>query len=217
MNIRLTPRAAGKATIAVISDRVAHLETVDLPADGANIRLKVSADWGPGAYLVALAHRPLDAQQKRMPGRALGLSWFSIGADQRKLALDLGAPQLIRPRGTLALPIKVGNIPAGEEAFITVAAVDNGILNLTRYQPPNATAHFFGQRQLAGEFRDLYGALIDGMQGTRGAIRSGGDGAAPLVGEKPTQEPLARFSGVVKVGPDGTANVTFDIPPSTAR
>ncbi len=56
--------------------------------------------------------------------------------------------------------------------------MDNGILNLTRYQPPNATAHFFGQRQLAGEFRDLYGALIDGMQGTRGAIRSGGDGAA---------------------------------------
>ncbi len=212
MNIRLTPRAAGKATIAVISDRVAHLETVDLPAEGANIRLKVSADWGPGAYLVALAHRPLDAQQKRMPGRALGLSWFSIGADQRKLALDLGAPQLIRPRGTLSLPIKVGNIPAGEEAFITVAAIDNGILNLTRYQPPNATAHFFGQRQLAGEFRDLYGALIDGMQGTRGAIRSGGDGAAPLAGEKPTQEPLARFSGVVKVGPDGTANVTFDIP-----
>ena len=212
MNIRLTPRAAGKATIAVISDRLAHLETVDLPAEGTNIRLKVSADWGPGAYLVALAHRPLDARQKRMPGRALGLSWFSIGAEQRKLALDLGAPPLIRPRGTLSLPIRVGNIPAGEEAFVTVAAVDNGILNLTRYQPPNATAHFFGQRQLAGEIRDLYGALIDGMQGTRGAIRSGGDGAAPLVGERPTQEPLARFSGVVKIGPDGTANVTFDIP-----
>ncbi|MCA3645303.1 MAG: hypothetical protein IOC54_08990 [Methylobacterium sp.] len=160
MNIRLTPRAAGKAIIAVIADRVAHLETVDLPAEGANIRLKVSAEWGPGAYLVALAHRPLDARQKRMPGRALGLSWFSIGADQRKLALDLGAPQLIRPRGTLTLPIRVGNIPAGEEAFVTVAAVDNGILNLTRYQPPNAAAHFFGQRQLAGEIRDLYGALI---------------------------------------------------------
>ncbi|MCE2950303.1 MAG: hypothetical protein LXA50_24995, partial [Betaproteobacteria bacterium] len=86
--------------------------------------------------------------------------WFSIGAEQRKLALDLGAPPLIRPRGTLSLPIRVGNIPAGEEAFVTVAAVDNGILNLTRYQPPNATAHFFGQRQLAGEIRDLYGALI---------------------------------------------------------
>jgi alpha-2-macroglobulin len=212
MNVRITPRAAGKATVAVISDRVAHLETIDLPAEGANLRLRVSADWGPGAYLVALAHRPLDAQQKRMPGRALGLSWFSIGADQRKLAVNLGAPELIRPRGTLTLPVKVTNIPAGEEAFVTVAAVDNGILNLTRYQPPNATTHFFGQRQLAGEFRDVYGALIDGMQGTRGAIRSGGDAAPGLSGEKPTQEPLARFSGVVKVGADGTAPVSFEIP-----
>jgi uncharacterized protein YfaS (alpha-2-macroglobulin family) len=28
----------------------------------------------------------------------------------------------------------------------------------------------------------------------------------------PTQEPLARYSGVVRVGPDGTATVSFDIP-----
>ncbi len=60
--------------------------------------------------------------------------------------------------------------------------------------------------------RDLYGYLIDGMQGTRGAIRSGGDGAPNLSGDTPTQEPLARYSGVVKVGPDGKATVTFDIP-----
>jgi uncharacterized protein YfaS (alpha-2-macroglobulin family) len=50
------------------------------------------------------------------------------------------------------------------------------------------------------------------MQGTRGAIRTGGDGAAPMQGEKPTQEPLARYSGVVKVGSDGTAKVDFDLP-----
>ncbi len=50
------------------------------------------------------------------------------------------------------------------------------------------------------------------MQGVRGAIRTGGDAAAPLVGEKPTQEPVARYSGVVKLGADGTAKVDFDLP-----
>ena len=43
------------------------------------------------------------------------------------------------------------------------------------------------------------------MQGTRGAIRSGGDSSPELSGELPTQEPLARFSGIVKTGPDGRA------------
>ena len=61
--------------------------------------------------------------------------------------------------------------------------------------------------------RDLYGELIDGMQGARGQIRSGGDmGAVELSGSPPTQAPLALYSGIVTVGADGTANVSFDIP-----
>src|SRR5690242_6904842 len=51
------------------------------------------------------------------------------------------------------------------------------------------------------------------MQGTRGQIRSGGDAsAAELQASPPTQRPLALYSGVVRVGPDGNGEVTFDIP-----
>ena len=51
------------------------------------------------------------------------------------------------------------------------------------------------------------------MQGTRGQIRSGGDGGgAELQGSPPTQKPLALYSGIVTVGPDGAAEVAFDIP-----
>ena len=65
----------------------------------------------------------------------------------------------------------------------------------------------------SAEIRDLYGLLIDGMQGTRGAIRSGGDGGGPdLKAMRPTQEPLARYSGVVKVGPDGKAHGHLRLP-----
>lgn len=212
MQVRVNSRFSGKATLAVISDRIAHLETVDLKEGGQTITIKAAGDWGAGAYLTVLAHRPLDEAAKRMPGRALGLAWFGVGAETRKIGVALNAPAQMRPRGTLSLPIKFENLKAGEEAFVTVAAVDVGILNLTRYQSPNATQHFFGQRQLSGELRDLYAYLIDGMQGARGSIRSGGDAAPEAKGEKPTQEPLARYSGVVKVNPDGTARIDFEIP-----
>ena len=43
-------------------------------------------------------------------------------------------------------------------------------------------------------------------------FRTGGDAAPKMDGEKPTQEPLARYSGVVKVGSDGTAKIDFDMP-----
>lgn len=212
MQVKIAPRFAGKASLAVISDRLAHLQLVDLPAEGASVPVKVSGEWGSGAYLVVLAHRPLDAKALRMPGRAIGLNWFSIGREARKLNVELNAPALMRPRGMLDLPIKIANMKPGEDAFVTVAAVDVGILNLTRYQSPNPSAHFFGQRQLSTDIRDLYAYLIDGMQGTRGQIRSGGDAAPDSKGEKPTQEPLARFSGVVKVNADGTVPIQFELP-----
>src|SRR4030088_3644567 len=51
------------------------------------------------------------------------------------------------------------------------------------------------------------------MQGARGQIRTGGDsGGAELQGSPPTQKPLALYSGIVTVMPDGTAEVVFDIP-----
>ena len=213
MQLRLNPRFKGKATLAVVSDRVHEIHVVDVAAGGSTVSLPVQAAWGPGAYVVAIAHRPLDRVAKRMPGRSLATAWFEIDRANHELHVNLNAPDKIRPRGSLSLPIKVAGLAPGEEARITVAAVDVGILNLTRYGAPDPLSYFFGQKQLSSEIRDLYGYLIDGMQGTRGAIRSGGDmEPKALDGIPPTQEPLARFSGVVKVEADGSANVDFDLP-----
>src|SRR6202035_4158521 len=100
----------------------------------------------------------------------------------------------------------------GREARLLVPAVDVGILNLTNYKPPAPDDYYLGQRRLAAEVRDLYGQLLDGMQGTVGQIRTGGDGGAELQAAPPTQPPLALYSGVITVGRDGTAEVAFDLP-----
>ena len=166
----------------------------------ARLQVPVGKDWGTGAYVVATLRRPLDANAERMPGRAIGVQWFSVNRQARTLAVDMQTPQLTRPNAALRIPVKIGGLAAGEEARIVVAAVDVGILNLTNYKPPAPDDHYLGQRRLAAEIRDLYGQLIDGMQGTRGQIRSGGDiAAAELQGSPPAQKPLALYSGVVTV------------------
>ena len=212
MKLRINARSAGRATLAIVSDSVRVVRQIDVAAGDNTLALPVSADWGSGAYAVVLSHRPLDRAANRMPGRALGLAWFAIDQATHTLDVAIGGADKIRPRGTVELPIAVKGLGAGEEAFVTVAGVDVGILNLTHYDPPNPSDFFFGQRELSTEIRDLYGLLIDGMQGARGAIRSGGDAAPALAGAKPTQAPLALYSGVVKVGADGIARVSFPIP-----
>jgi uncharacterized protein YfaS (alpha-2-macroglobulin family) len=213
LKARLAPKFAGTATLAIVSDRVHEISDVAVSEGGTVIDIPIKAEWGAGAYLVATAYRPLDQAAKRMPGRALGLAWFSIDREKRGLSVSLEAPDKVRPRGTLNVPVKIAGLQAGEEARVTLAAVDVGILNLTRYEAPNPFQYFFGQKALGPELRDLYGYLIDGMQGTLGAIRSGGDGGATeLADTPPTQAPLALYSGIVTVGPDGTAGIPLDLP-----
>jgi uncharacterized protein YfaS (alpha-2-macroglobulin family) len=210
--LRINSAFAGKATVALVGDKIERFLDVDLVAGDNVVPFTVDADWGPGAYAVALTHRPLDAAMKRMPGRAIGLAWFAIASGTRKLDITLDAPSLAKPREPMTLPIKVEGLAPGEEARVTVSAVDIGILNLTSFKTPDPASYFFGQRKLPVEIRDLWGMLIDGMQGAAGAIHTGGDGGGNLEGNLPTQAPLALFSGVVKLDDQGRATVSFDLP-----
>ncbi|MCJ7599162.1 MAG: alpha-2-macroglobulin family protein, partial [Methyloceanibacter sp.] len=213
MTVAVTARSAGKVTLAVISDKLVATTTTDVEAGLAKLPLTVGEDWGTGAYVVATLRRPLEQEAKRMPGRSIGVQWFSIDRAAHTLGIAMDLPDLIRPETKLTVPIKVAGLAPGEQARIVVSAVDVGILNLTNYQPPAPDDYYLGQRKLSTEIRDLYGQLIDGMQGTRGEIRMGGDGGgSELRGSPPTQVPLALYSGILTVAADGTAQVSFDIP-----
>ena len=213
MVVSVNARSAGKLTINVLGDRLLTTQTTDVKEGTAQVRIPVGKDWGTGAYVVATLRRPLDAAALRMPGRAIGLKWFGIDKKTRTLQVNLSPPALVRPGTALKIPVKLGGLNPGEDAKIVIAAVDVGILNLTNYKPPAPDDYYLGQRRMTSEIRDLYGQLIDGMQGTRGQLRTGGDAAgAELQGSPPTQKPLALYSGIVTVAADGTATIDFDMP-----
>lgn len=212
VQVRLKPRFGGTATVAVVSDRVEAMKVVDLDPAGTTVAFDADPAWGAGVHVVAIAHRPLDAKAHRQPGRAVGVGWFAVDPAARKVEVALATEAMIRPRGQLRIPVKLAGLTSGEKAYAVVSAVDVGILNLTRYETPDPSKWFFGQKQLSTELRDLYGFLIDGMQGSRGEIRSGGDGGGDMSAAPPREAPFARYSGVVELGPDGTGEVVFDVP-----
>ena len=213
MTVTVNARTAGKLTVNVLGDRLLMTQTSDVKEGTAQVKIPVGKDWGTGAYVVATLRRPMDTAALRMPGRAIGLKWFGIDRTARTLQVNLSPAALVRPNSTLKIPVKLGGLSPGEDAKVVVAAVDVGILNLTNYKPPAPDDYYLGQRRLTAEIRDIYGQLIDGMQGTRGQLKTGGDAAgAELQGSPPTQKPLALYSGIVTVGADGTAEISFDIP-----
>ena len=107
---------------------------------------------------------------KRMPSRAIGVQWLGLDQAANTLSVELGAPEKIKSGSTLTVPVKLGGLKAGEEARVTLAAVDLGILNLTRFQTPAPENWFYAQRRMGLEIRDFYGRLIDGMRAERGTL-----------------------------------------------
>ncbi len=213
INITLSTKTSGKAMVAIVGDTLLDFKSVDVSGEGGKIQFEAKKSWGPGAYVTAMFYRPLDQKSRRMPGRSIGIRWLELDQSGQTLNVRLNAEKKVRPDQSLSVPVTVRGLKPGSQAKIVVSAVDVGILNITNHASPDPNQWYFGQRRLAMEVRDIYGALIDGMQGVIGRIRSGGDGPAPgLEGKAPKQEPLAMFSGIIDVDQSGLAEVEFDLP-----
>ncbi len=203
---------AGEAQIAVATDRVHELRNVRIPREGATVRLKSSPAWGGGAYVLVSVVQPRDPVSTPKPRRAVGLVYVPLEPKGRKLAIDIGTPDKVRGREQLIVPVKVSGLPFGGRARVTVAAVDQGILNLTRFESPDPVKWYFGKRALGVDYRDDYGRLLDPNLGAPAALNYGAD---EIGGEGLTVTPIksvALWSGVVETGLDGTARITLPAP-----
>lgn len=214
------PPYAGEALVTILGDGVLATKRVSVPAGGAEFALDVDDKWGAaGAYVAVTLLRPgrpagaaTDAPPS--PGRAIGLAWLSLDRSDRKLAVSIQAPDETRPERRLTVPVSVTGLAAGEKAWLTLAAVDRGVLALTDFKTPDPEQRFFGKRRLPVDIHDLYGRLIDGAYDRIGTIRSGGDamGRNNAGLTEDSYETVALFSGLVAVGADGRAEIPLDIP-----
>jgi hypothetical protein len=216
--VAIKPPFAGQVMLAVATDRIIESWSVEVGKEGTEIEVPVKAEWGAGAYLLATAFRPSAAEDTHGPGRAIGVAWLGVDPAERRLQVSMEVPADTLPRQKIEIPVSVAGIE-GDEAYVTLAAVDEGILQLTDFVTPDPVNYLFGKRQLGLQLHDVYGNLIDGKLGKRGNIRSGGDaqslakrGAPP-----PTIQLVALFSGLLKLDAEGRARVPLDLPDFNGR
>lgn len=210
---------AGEVQIIVATDKVLETRSVTVPVAGTDIEVPVSEAWGAGAYVLATAFRPGDADSARGPGRAIGLAWLGVDPAARQLRIAMNAPDMVLPRQKVSIPIEVQGIAGSSPTFVTVAAVDEGILQLTDFQTPDPLAQLFGKRRLGLDIHDAYGQLLNAKLGKPGALREGGDGdALGRRGAPPSDIKLVSlFTGIVALDAEGKGTLSFDVPDYNGR
>ena len=211
----------GLARLSVWTDREIFAQNLNVTKGDNNYKLKTDASWFPGAYIVINAFRPTKIDDtnvlsaaRYMPVRAMGVIYLDGVPNNRRLIVDLPDKNMFDPRVKESLLIKVPQL-AGKKGYAVVQAVDEGILQLTKFRTPKPDLHFFAKRKLDPDFYDDYGKLLRG-DGAVGDIRtgSGSDGGSaggsslPVV---PTKS-VVIYSGIIDLDTNGNANVPLDLP-----
>lgn len=210
--VQIRPPYAGEAQIVVATDRVIETRTVRVSAEGTTIDVPVTAEWGSGAYVLVTVMTPRDPVNLPVPRRAVGVAYVPVDMGNRTLMVEAGAGlQNVRPRTHIEVPVTVRGAPGGERVRVAIAMVDEGILNITKYDSPDPVAYFFGRRALGVDIRDDYGRLLNPNLGAPATARQGGDS---LGGEGLTVVPtrtVAIVSDIVEVR-GGRAVIPVDVP-----
>ena len=206
----LNPPYGGEAVIVVATDRVHQVQRIRVEEEGREVIIDTNPDWGAGFYVMATVVTPRDPVARPAPRRAMAVAYAPFDMSARTLDVDIQEPEVLRPRQRLDLPVRVEGAAPGSRVMMSVAAVDEGILRLTKHQSPDPARYYYGKKRLGVAVRDDYGRMLHANLGA--PARFGGD---QLGGEGLTVVPtksVALFAGLLTVGPDGMATAPIDVP-----
>ncbi|WP_426690577.1 MG2 domain-containing protein [Rhodanobacter ginsengiterrae] len=215
MKVTVTPPHDGPGVLLVESDHLLYTKNIDARA-GSSFEIPVTKDWERhDVYVSALVFRGGEAAEHTTPARAMGVEYVAMDRSDRRIPLKLDAPALMRPGNPLSVSVEATGL-AGQKAYVTLSAVDQGVLNITDYPVPDAWAWMFAKRALGVDAYDLYSRLIEAMDGEQAKLRYGGDMSAAALPKATRLNPKVQivdlFSGPVAFDGQGKATLHVDVP-----
>jgi uncharacterized protein YfaS (alpha-2-macroglobulin family) len=208
---KLTIPFRGRALFTVETDKVISHEWKKVEPGELSWQFTVPT-FAPNVYVSALLVKDphLESEAAFLPERAFGVASATVEPTEFTAPLKLEAPAEVRSSSPLVVKLDVGK-PEGT-TFAVVAAVDEGILQLTRMKSPDPFDAIFAKRALGVDTFETVGwTLLLKPQGP--SKGTGGDGGGSgAAGRVQPVKPVALWSGVIAVGPDGKAEVKLDVP-----
>jgi uncharacterized protein YfaS (alpha-2-macroglobulin family) len=210
----------GKALVTVTQDRVLTATVVELTDTTQQITIPIEAFFAPNAYCSVTVIRPVVKGEKWAAHRAYGVIPLLLEEKQHKLSVTAALPETVRPGDSLKAEVSV--MKDGKkvsDAEVSLALVDEGVLQLTGYKTPDPFEFFYGKRSHGVETSDYYSLLIPEPEEKKAAGASSPSGDAEYDAKKhlnPVQakrvKPTALWQGNIRTGAKGDATTEFVVP-----
>ncbi len=210
-NILFTTPFNGRLLVTVERDKVMKHFYLDTKNKSASTQLTIEQAHLPNVFITATLIKPVSDGAIPLTV-AHGFEPLPVKSKDTQLDLSIQAVEKSESKQKQTIIVKTGRPQAGVQ--VTLAVVDEGILQLKNYQTPQPHDYFFQKRGLVVQPYDLYPQLFPeisiGTPSTGGGGDDFGNRANPMVNRRVK---LVRFwSGVLQTNSAGEVSYTIDIP-----
>ena len=157
---------------------------VDGKKDETSITIPAKSSMNSNVYLHVQLIQPHNNGANDLPMRMYGIVPISVIDNASQIEPELIVPDVIKPNESYT--VKVSE-KLGKPMSYTLAVVDEGLLDLTRYKTPDLWNHFYAKQALGIKTWDIYDMVLDGYGGEIDRLISIGgdaDGAGNKKGKK---------------------------------
>ena len=128
---------------------------IDIPAQGKEVSIPIDPAWTRhDLYISALIIRPGESRNTKLPKRSVGLIHLPLDRTGRRLNVNIQAPEKTEPNRRVDVTVNLTDAQGqpAKHAMVTLAAVDSGILNLTRFKTRTHSNTFSNPKNTALKF-----------------------------------------------------------------
>ncbi len=199
---------SGKLIVTIERDNITEYKVLPIVDKVAKLTLDINESHLPNIYISATAIRPLSNNDIPL---TVAHGYASLGVENKSYHIK---PTIKAPSSVLSRSRQTVEVSTTPGAQVTIAVVDEGILQMNNYKTPDPFDYFYQKRALEVKSYDLYARIFPELN--RFLSSTGGDLALEL-GKRVNPftnkriKLISLWSGILPAN-NGKASFTFDIP-----
>ena len=199
IELQITAPYTGAGLITVERDRVYAWKWFKATTTSSVQTITLPPDLEGNGYVSVAFVRGLDSPEIFTSPLSYGVAPFSVSRASRTNTVELTAPEVARP----GEPFKI-RYHASKAGKAVVFAVDEGILQVARYETPDPLGHFFKKKALEVRTDQILDLILPEFSVVQALSAPGGDQGSALARnlnpfKRKRDKPVVYWSGIVDV------------------
>ncbi len=213
VQVDLPSSQKGKALVSLESgSKVINAFWVETGKDKHQFSFTATPEMAPNVYIHLSYIQPHNQVSNDLPIRLYGIQPIEVEDPGTHLQPEITMDDVLEPESTVRIKVKEKN---GKKMAFTLAVVDEGLLDLTRFKTPDPWHKFYAREALGIKTWDLYQYVMGAFSGEMaGLLALGGDEAIiNKAGSKANRfQPVVKFFGPFGLEASKSKTIEFSMP-----